>query len=147
MESKDTNSNQVNNLNDLLEAEMLQNKNEAWNKLDNASKIKKLNLFAESYCQEDDKLSTLKTFFAECIEKGKLKKVKDVEYDRETGIVSGVPGLLFIHKRFTIKNLEKRVSTMKSLTPKRMMNKNKSVSNKQGAKTVVEICNDEKGNS
>ena len=143
MESKDTNSNQMNNLNELLEAEMLQNKNEAWNKLDSASKIQKLYEYAENNYSIEDEINLLKVFFAECIEKGKLKKVKDVEYDKETGIISGVPGLFYNgnNKRFTIKNMEKRVSTMKSLTPKRMLLKNKSVSNKQRS---VENVNDEK---
>lgn len=127
----DNETNQMNTLNELLEAEMRQNKTEAWNKLDNATKLTKLHLYADTYPDEN---ALLKEFFNECIEKGKLKKVKDVVYDKEEGTISSIPGLYFNknHKKFTIKNLEKRVSTMKSLTPKRInSNKNKSVSNKK----------------
>lgn len=124
--------NQMHTLNELLEAEMRQNKSETWNKLDNATKLNKLHDYADTYSDEGSEF--LKAFFTDCIEKGKLKKVKDVLYDKEEGTITSIPGLVFnkIHRKFTIKNLEKRVSTMKSLTPKRISNnKNKSVSNKK----------------
>jgi len=63
----------------------------------------------------------LKTFFSTCLTKDKLAKVKDVEYNKETGIISNIGGLAFnlTTRAFTIRNLDKKVSTLKSLTPKK----------------------------
>jgi hypothetical protein len=129
---------QIDNLNRLLEAEKEHNKNETWNKLDNSSKLNKLHTYAEIYSTNNS--SELKEYFSECIEKNKLKKVKDVEYDKVNGVILSIPGLIYnsSHKKFTIKNMEKRVSTIKSLTPKRSCGKNKSVSNTEASKSNEE---------
>ena len=124
---------EIDNLN-RLEAEKEQNKNETWNKLDNSSKLNKLYTYAEVYCLENNS-SELKEYFLESIEKNKLKKVKDVEYDKVNGVILSIPRLIYnsTHKKFTIKNMEKRASTIKSLTPKRIGVKNKSISNTQNS--------------
>jgi hypothetical protein len=51
-------------------------------------------------------------------------RIKDVIYDKTTGIIKEVPALHYVKasKHFTLKNLEKRVSTLKSLTPKKIAN-------------------------
>jgi len=42
-------------------------------------------------------------------------------YDKNTGIIKDIPGLSYIkaNKHFTLKNVDKRVSTLKSLPVKR----------------------------
>ena len=73
-------------------------------------------------------VKNLKTFFNDAIQKNKLKRTKDVQYNKETGKITSVPSLFFnkISRNFTLRNNEKRVSTLKSLTPKRVSNKNKA---------------------
>lgn len=115
----------MNKIDQLLEKEKKQMSAEPWNKLDKRLKIQKLHAFAEKYGKDTalpmKEIKALKTFFSECLSKDKLAKVKDVEYDRETGVINGIPSL-FLHptsRAFTLRNLEKKVSTLKSLTPKK----------------------------
>ena len=50
-----------------------------------------------------------------------MQRVKDVIYDKTTGQIKEIPALSYTksNKHFTLKNLEKRVSTLKSLAPKK----------------------------
>lgn len=112
----------------LLETEKNNNKTESWNKLNKTVKIQKLHGFAEKYGREQGlpvkEVRNLKTFFVDCVEKKKLLKTKEVIYDRDTHEITGIPALSFNSekKNFTLRNMDaKRVSTLKSLTPKRML--------------------------
>lgn len=120
----------------LLEDEKNINLSDSWNKLDTSTKIKKLHIFAvyhgKNNSLSEDEINVLKSFFATSVRSNKLKKNKDVLYDKDTGIVKDVPGLFYskLNKKYTIKNLEnKHVSTMKTYTPKRSSKKNKPKNN------------------
>lgn len=117
----------------LLEREKQHNKTESWNKLDKTAKIQKLHGFAEKYGREHSlpvkEVRNLKMFFIECLDKNKLQKTKDVIYDKEAREIDSVPALHFNNEKhnFTLRILDtKRVSTLKSLTPKRVSEKNMS---------------------
>lgn len=125
-ETQIQNSMKMSSLDNLLELEKQQNKREHWNKLDKTQKTQILHAFAENYGRENalpmKEVKTLKLFFNECLEKGKLNKTKDVVYNRETRSLESIPSLFYNteKKHFILKNVEgKRVSTLKSLTPKR----------------------------
>ncbi len=112
---------------EMLEQEKQKNKSEAWNKLDKTQKIQKLHVFAERYGKEHGlpvkETKNLKAFFIDSLDKGKLQKTKDVNYNKETREITGIPALHFNSdsRAFTLRNLDaKRVSTLKSLTPKRV---------------------------
>lgn len=116
----------------MLEKEKQHNKTETWIKLDKTVKIQKLHHFAEKYGREHTlpakDIKSLKAFFVNCLEKNKLNKTKDVSYVKETSEISGIPALHFnqASRNFTLKITDtKRVSTLKSLTPKRFTEKNK----------------------
>jgi hypothetical protein len=116
----------------LLEKEKNYNKAENWNKLDKTEKIQKLHSFAEKYGKTQNlplkEVKALKMFFIECLEKSKLAKTKDVLYDKEKREITSIPSLFFnvSSRNFTLKIMDtKRVSTLKSLTPKRISEKNK----------------------
>ena len=69
-------------------------------------------------------------FLKDALEKKKLQRIKDIIYDKQTGVIKEIPGLVFVkqkkHFTFRIVN-EKRVSTLKSLGPKKSSkNKNDS---------------------
>lgn len=111
----------------MLEKEKIQNKKDAWNKIDKTVKIQKLHDFAERYGKEHSlpvkDVKGLKLFFNECLNNTKLQKTKDIVYDKEKGIISSIPSLFFnsTNRAFTLRNMDtKRVSTIKSLTPKRV---------------------------
>ena len=118
-------SSDMDNLDKFLETEMTQNKVEPWCKLDKTMKTRKLLVYAEVY-REKNTLSSEETvllvrFLKDCLGKKKLARVKDVVYDKETGIVKDIPSIVFNRstKHFTLKNTEKRVSTLKSLPAKK----------------------------
>lgn len=116
----------LNVVNRLLETEKCQNKTDGWNKLDKTVKIKLLHNYADKYGKTnnytDKEIATLKTFFVGSLEKLKLQKTKDVVYDKAAQEITNIPALIFnsTTRNFTLKNMDpKRVSTLKSLTPKK----------------------------
>jgi hypothetical protein len=120
------------NIDALLENEKQKNKNDSWNKLDKTVKTQKLHAFAEKYGKDNGypvkEVKNLKMFFVDCLNKSKLQKTKDVVYDKDAGEITSIPALYFnsIAHNFSLKiNDAKRVSTLKSLTPKRISEKNK----------------------
>ena len=129
MSSNNTNDNQPLNASDvdaLLEKEKLRNKGDVWIKLDKTMRIQRLNDYADTYGKENDMSSKdirlLRNFFKNCLDKNKLNKAKDVVYNKETRIITSIPALHFnqVTNNFTFKIMDtKRVSTLKSLTPKK----------------------------
>lgn len=99
--------------------------NEPWCKLNKTNKLTKLEKFVEEYKSKYDinkeEEELLVAFLKDCLDKKKLQRIKDVTYDKASGIIKDIPGLLYIKskKHFTLKNNDKRVSTLKSLGPKK----------------------------
>ena len=115
----------LDNLEAILESERNDNDKETWSKLNKTIKIKKLLIYAEKYKEEnnlsEEEHEKLILFFKDCLDKKKLQRVKDVDYNRETGEIIGISAL--IHNKnshhFTLKNVYKNVSTVKSVANKR----------------------------
>ncbi len=113
------------NLEKFLENDKQNNQNEPWSKLDKTIKTKKLLTFAEKYTKDnnfnDDEDKLLVSFLKECLDRKKLQRVKDVDYDKATGEIKDVPALSYnkSNKHFTLKSIDKRISTLKSLPPKK----------------------------
>lgn len=139
-------TNKEHNIDHILENETQQNKNDSWNKLNKTIKIHKLHNYATKYGTDqkysEDEINKLKHFFVESLERGKLLKTKEVNYNKTTQTITDIPGLFFhsTNHKFTLKYTDtKRVSTLKSLTPKRSNNPN-------GAKVVLLESESEPGN-
>lgn len=120
------------NIDDFLEKERTQNKEDQWVKLDKSMKMKKMSAFVETYATENNLCIKDKTalyeFLTSSIDQKKLIKTKEVIYDKLTGTIKSIPCLVHCPasiKKFTLKRCEKRQSTLKSLAPK---NKVKSTS-------------------
>ena len=119
-------SNDLNNLDKFLEQDTTNNQNEPWSKLDKTTKTKKILAFAETYstenCYDEDEQSQLIVFLKECLDRKRFQRVKDVIYNKTTGEIKDVPALFYNKptKHFTLKNIEKRISTLKSLPPKKV---------------------------
>jgi len=118
--------NDLSNLEKFLEDEKNNNQKEPWSKLDKTVRTKKMLSFAEDYCKEKELDETesdlLIQFLKDCLDKKKLSRVKDVVYNKETGLIKDIPGLFYnkSSRHFTLKNVDKRVSTLKSLPPKKV---------------------------
>jgi hypothetical protein len=114
-------SNNLLNLDKFLEDEKNNSKNEPWSKLNKTIRTQKVLSFVESYKNEkklnEEEEKLLLTFLKECLDKKRLTRVKDVIYDKVTGNIKEIPALFYnkSSKHFTLKNLDKRVSTLKSL--------------------------------
>ena len=113
------------NIDDFLEKERTQNKEDQWVKLDKTMKMKKVSAFVETYASENvlcgkDKIA-LSEFLTCSLDQKKLLKTKEVLYDKVTGTIKSIPCLVYCPtsvKKFTLKRCEKRQSTLKSLAPK-----------------------------
>jgi len=116
-----SNKNNMENVNLLLDKESKQNKNESWNKLDKTAKIKLLNNYVELITPQHNlsaqEITELKLYLTDSLDKKKLQHVKDVHCDKITGKIISIPTLHFTttSRKFTLKRTEKRVSTLKSL--------------------------------
>lgn len=121
------------NLDKFLENEKITNSIEPWSKLDKTAKIRKLTAFADNYKIEhnlsDEDYSKLIAFFRDCLDKKKLQRVKDVSYNKETGEIKDIPALVFNKptNHFTLKNIDKRVSTIRGLAPKKKQGTAKNI--------------------
>jgi hypothetical protein len=118
-------SNNLTNLDKFLENEKNNNSNEPWGKLNKTIKTKKLQDYVEVYKTKNnlnnEEGELLFLFLKDCIDRKKLQRVKDVLYDKDNGTIKDIPSLHYIksNKHFTLKNMDKRVSTLKSLAPKK----------------------------
>jgi len=130
----------LSNLDKFLESEKINNVNEPWCKLNKTVKTKKIVDFVEKYKNDNnldnEETKLLTSFLKDCIDRKKLQRVKDVVYDKTNGSIKEIPALSYTkaNKHFTLKNIDKRVSTLKSLAPKKtqgtIKNKNKNKTNK-----------------
>jgi len=118
-------SNDLVKLDQFLENEKTHNESEPWCKLNKTVKSKKLIEYVAVYQEEnhltEQECEHLVTFLKDCLDRKRLYRVKDVLYDKERGVVTGIPALCYLKssKHFTLKNIDnKRVSTLKSLAPK-----------------------------
>jgi hypothetical protein len=117
-------SNDMSNLEKFLEDEKNSNKNEPWCKLDKTIKTKKIHDFVKIYKKDnhldDSEEEILVHYLKDCLDRKKLQRVKDVVYDKNNGIIKEIPALTYnkASKHFTLKNMDKRISTLKSLPKK-----------------------------
>ena len=118
-------SHDLSNLDKFLENEKNNNVNEPWCKLNKTIKTKKIQDYIEVYKAEnelsEEETILLTNFLKECLDRKRLQRVKDVVYDKENGTIKQIPALCYVKssKHFTLKNIDKRVSTLKSLAPKK----------------------------
>ena len=126
-------SDNMSNLDKFLENDKINNNslNELpWSKLDKTIKTVKILQYTEKYTLENllssSEKQSLIIFLKDCLDKKKLQRVKDVEYIKEIGEIKSIPALQYakLTKHFTLKNLDKRVSTSKNLPPKKGSIKN-----------------------
>ena len=121
LNSLDSNTTKVENINNFLELETTNSKTESWNKMDKTGKIKLLNEYVDSIIEkhnlETNDITELKKYLIDSLDKKKLQHVKDVHCDKSTGKILSIPTLNFnsTTRKFTLKRCEKRVSTLKSL--------------------------------
>jgi hypothetical protein len=115
-------SDSLNTLDKFLEETTASNNAGRWNRLDKTIKLQKMAEFADIYAAEneytDEDKTSLMVYLRDCLDKKKLIRVKDVEYDNASDRLIAIPGLQYnrTSKKHTIKNADsKRSSVLKSL--------------------------------
>lgn len=112
-------------LDQFLESNISTTNADSWSKLDKTNKNSKCLAFAEKYAVKnnlhEESKNNLINFLIEAVDKKKIQRVKDVTYDKITGEIKDIIGLQYnkATKKYTIKNMDKRVSILKSLPPKK----------------------------
>lgn len=140
---------QITNIESFLEKEKNINKKQHWSKLSKLSKKNKLieycDMYSEKHKLTENEKQQLKTFLLKSLERKKLQRVKDVIYDTETQMIINIPTLVLNKQtsRYTLKNLDKKVSTLKSLAPRKLKNKKKDKVKKKRSKKEKEKENEQ----
>ena len=112
-----------------LEDEKNKNKNASWNKLTKVDKINKLKTFSEEYGAEhklnESEVKELKTYLKSALDRKRLQNLKEVSYDKETGKIIALTNLSYnkLNKKFTLKNSDKKSSTIKTSVTKKPLTK------------------------
>jgi len=131
------------NISLILDNELLKNKSEPWSKLNKTAKILKIKDYI-NICVNNNKLNTeeknnLEEYLLNSLDRKRLTNLKDVQYDKDTGVIKSIPMLQFntTTRKFSLKRNEKRTSTVKHLT--------QTTKSKKGIKTnKKEIKKDKK---
>ena len=146
IQKETTVTDKLSHLEQFLENDKINNNSlndQPWSKLDKTIKTKKLLQYADIFAEENGlsllEKQTLIVFLKECLDRKKLQRIKDVEYDKTVGIIKSIPALQYTKqtRHFTLKNVDKRVSTLKSLPPKKLTSTSKNT------KITIEIAEDD----
>ena len=107
-----------------LEKEKVINSDKPWSKLGKNKKIRKISHYIELRTEEFkctiEEKEELRIYLVKCLKRKKLQRVKDVVYDTVSGSIKNIPGLSFdqTNRKFTLKKVDKKKSSLKSLAPK-----------------------------
>lgn len=110
---------------DILDSESQRNSKAPWCRLNQTDKIAKLGAYASALATEkqltDSEEEKLRAYLATALDKKRLQRARDVQYDQDTGIVRSVPALVFCgaDRRFTLRRSDRRSCTTKCLGPGR----------------------------
>jgi hypothetical protein len=133
-----TNSEKINSL---LKQETVLNEKMSWSKLDKTIKYVKIKEYIlnlkEKHTLTQTEIEKTNAEMLIYLNKKKLYKVKDVDYNIDSGQIVNIQSLVFNKntRRFTLKN-DRRVSTLKSLAPKKRTSKTKTIKNSEKIDTI-----------
>jgi hypothetical protein len=123
----------VKNMEDFLLNENTTKFSEPWNKLNKTYKLLKINEYVDKFAKEkkynDKQKEDLLGFLTMNIDRKRLLKSKEVIYDKDKQEIINIPGLTLNNttKKFTLKRVDKKPSTMKSLAPKKNKKKKEKI--------------------
>lgn len=140
IEQKIDNETNKEELDDFLMKEMANNKKQPWSKLSKTYKIKKLNKYIVDVLKQkhdltDIERSNLKRFMLNLLDRKKMTKNSEIDYDEETGIIKDIYIISFDQatRKFSI-NKTPTSSSKKSVSTKKKTMKKKD--NKEKIDTI-----------
>lgn len=125
MKVTDISTAHIDHITNFLNQEKEFNKTLPWSKLGSGTKLKKINEYIDVFSNKNNyskiQKKNLQIYLKKSMDRKKLQRAKDVNYDISTGKIINIPGLIFnkTNNKFTLKNLDKKGSTLKNLAPKR----------------------------
>ena len=125
MEYGEDNFKRLNSLEKFLDTKPDADTITGWNKLDMTVKMQKVTEFINVYKEENSldvtETDELSKYIRGCLDKKKLVRVKDVEYDVTSGKLVSIPGLQYnkTSKKYTIKNADTKKNSVLSRLPQK----------------------------
>jgi hypothetical protein len=125
MEYGEDNFKRLNSLEKFLDTKPDADTITGWNKLDMTVKMQKVADFINVYKEENSldvtETDELSKYIRGCLDKKKLVRVKDVEYDVTSGKLVSIPGLQYnkTSKKYTIKNADTKKNSVLSRLPQK----------------------------
>lgn len=125
MEYGEDNFKRLNSLEKFLDTKPDTDTITGWNKLDMTVKMQKVADFINVYKEENSldvtETDELSKYIRGCLDKKKLVRVKDVEYDVTSGKLVSIPGLQYnkTSKKYTIKNADTKKNSVLSRLPQK----------------------------
>jgi len=110
----------------VLNAERKTNVLESWTKLSLATRAQKLREYACVYATKhglaEGEQHQLCQYLVDCVNRNRLKSVKEVNYDRPSGKITDIPSLTYTRSElstphFTLRNHVSHVTTLRGLRP------------------------------
>ena len=115
----------IQNMEDFLEKEKMYESKLPWGKLNKTKRYEKISEYIEAFSLKNsiteknktDLLAIVKT----ALNRKKLQRIKDVVYNKDTGIIKSIPAFDYDKETgiLSLKNSDKKQSTLKSLAPKK----------------------------
>ena len=133
----------ISNMDHFLKQEIQLNTKKPWNKLGRTLKISLIKKYVISYAKKhklsEKNKNKLEDYLLLCIDRKKLQKIKDIQYDIENNIIINIPLLYFNKEKdiFILKRSDKKNKISSHLAPKHL---------KRGKKTLKNSNKDEKKN-
>ena len=115
----------IHNMDHFLKQEIQLNIKKPWNKLGRTIKIalikKYVILYAEKHNLSEKNINKLEEYLLLCIDRKKLQKVKDIQYDIDNNKIINIPMLYFNEQKdiFILKRSDKKHKISNHLAPKR----------------------------
>ena len=125
MEYGEDNFKRLNSLEKFLDTKPDADTITGWNKLDMTVKMQKVADFINVYKEENSldvtETDELSKYIRGCLDKKKLVRVKDVEYDVTSRKLVSIPGLQYnkTSKKYTIKNADTKKNSVLSRLPQK----------------------------
>lgn len=116
----------IQNIEDFLEKEKQLESMLPWGKLNKNKKYQKISEYIENFSKTNNISEKNKTELLVAVKialnRKKLQRVKDVTYNKETGIIKNIPAFEYDKENntITLKTSERKQSTLKSLAPKKI---------------------------
>ena len=100
-----------------LNEEMDKNRKGLWSKLTKTAKINKIKKYikdiSESYNLNEEEVSQTTNFLVKTIERKKLSKNNELNYNQDSGNIESIPGLTFNQMTRTFSIVQDKPSTLK----------------------------------